>query len=85
LTANALGYILELSHLQGFLRGISLPMEEDVINNHFSDDSLLSISTNQELVSTSRDCLAMFFEDSKAIVSDHKIDYWIVGLEDHPP
>ena len=55
-----------------------------MINNPFVDDSLLSVSTDQGLVSTARDCLAMFCEASGAIVNDHKTNYWLVGIEDHP-
>jgi hypothetical protein len=38
LIANILGYLL-----QGHLRGVSLPDNSDMVNNHFVDDPLLSV------------------------------------------
>jgi len=81
---DALGYLLETTHLQGRLKGIYLPMGEEMIKNHFAYDSLFSVSIDQKSISTARDCLVVFCEASGAIVSDHKTNYWLVGLEDQP-
>jgi len=55
-----------------------------MINNHFVDDSLFSSSADKEFVLAFRDCIIVFCEASREIVRDHKIDYWLVGLEDRP-
>jgi hypothetical protein len=55
-----------------------------MINNNFVDDSLMSVSTDQNSISTSMDCLAVFCEASGAIFSDHKTNYWLFGIEDRP-
>jgi len=51
-------------------------------HNHFADDSLLSVRVDQDSVAGARDCLSVFCEASGAIVSDHKMDYWLVGLDE---
>jgi hypothetical protein len=33
-------------------------------------------------VLVARDCLTVFYEAFVAIVSDHKIDFWLVGLDE---
>jgi hypothetical protein len=73
LIVDALGYLLEEAHLQGWIRGISLPRWEEMINNHFVDDSLLLVSADEESISTERNCLAVVCEASGEIVSDHNI------------
>jgi hypothetical protein len=55
-----------------------------MVNDHFADDSLLLVSVDQESVSAARDCFILFCEVVGAIVSDHKTNYWLVGLEDLP-
>jgi len=48
---------------------------EDMINNHFADDSILLVSADEDSISATKDCLAMFCEDAGEIFSDHKINY----------
>lgn len=43
-----------------------------MINNHFVDDSLLSVSVDEESISTIKDCLVVFCEASREIVIDHE-------------
>jgi hypothetical protein len=82
--ANAIVYLLEATSLQSWLRGIYLPRAKEIINNHFVDDSLFTTFVDKNFVSTTKDCLAMFCKASWKIVSDHKTNYWLVGIEDYP-
>jgi hypothetical protein len=52
-----------------------------MVNNHFAVDSLLSVQADQDLVACVRSCLYVFCEASRTIISNHKIDYWLVGLD----
>ena len=54
------------------------------MNNHFVDNSLLSMTTEKESISTAMKFLSLFFKPLGVIVSDHKTNYWIIGL-DNPP
>ena len=55
-----------------------------MINNHFVDDSLFSVFADKESILAFRDSIIVFCEASGEIVRDHKIKYWLVGLEDRP-
>ena len=52
------------------------------MNNHFVDDSLLSLRADQEVIANARDCLSIFLHACQALFSDNKTYYWLVGLED---
>ena len=52
-----------------------------MVNNHFADDSLLSMHVEQSLVDGAHACLVLFCLALSAMVSDHKIDLWLVGLD----
>ena len=84
LTVDALGYVLEVSCQKCKIRGISLPWGEEMVNNHFLDDSLVSMIVDRELVSTTSKCLNLFCQALGDIISDNKSDYWIVGLDEPP-
>ena len=45
-----------------------------MVNNHFVNDSLLSLQVGQVVVGA-RDCLVAFYWVSRAMVSDHKTNY----------
>jgi hypothetical protein len=44
---------------------------QEMINNHFLDDSHFLVSINHDFVSTTKDCLAMICEALGELVSDH--------------
>lgn len=44
---DSLGYIFDNARIQGQIRGFLIPGEGEVINNHFADNSLLSIQVSQ--------------------------------------
>ena len=46
-----------------------------MVNNHFFDDFLLSMTTENESISTTMKCLSLFCKASSVIVNDHKIGY----------
>jgi len=66
LTINALGYLLD-----GF----------EIVNNHFVNDSLLFVSDEWGLVDGSLACLDTLCVTSSSMVSSHKNDYWLVGMD----
>lgn len=84
LTADALGYLLDAARILGCIQGLSLPDGSEMVNHLFADDSLLSVCVDQGSVDGARDCLAVFCKAFGAVVSDHKTNYWLVGLEDPP-
>lgn len=43
MSTNSLGYLLENAHVHGQLKGIVIPDASKLVNNHFADDSLLSL------------------------------------------
>ena len=47
LRVDALGYLPEVANAHGLICGVRVPGDTDVINNHFADDSLLSVCINQ--------------------------------------
>lgn len=47
-------------------------------NNHFIDDSLLSLRSYQGSKDEALSCLDNFCRDSSVIVSPHKIEYWLI-------
>ena len=55
-----------------------------MVNNHFVDDSHLSMIAKNEYVSIFMECLILFCKATSAIVSYNKIDYWITSLDDPP-
>lgn len=59
-SADALGYLLEVAGCEGQLQGISLPKGEEMVNNHFADESLLSVSAEQGSIAATRDFLSVF-------------------------
>ena len=54
------------------------------MTSNFSDDSLLSATTERESISTAMDCLNLFCKTSRAIVNEYKTNYWVVDLHDPP-
>ena len=55
-----------------------------MVRDHFVDDSLLTMTTEKEYIITTMQFLALFCKELGAIVSDTKIDYQIIGLNDPP-
>ena len=55
-----------------------------MVNNHFADDSLMSMKAYQDSIVGAQDCLSTFCEASGVVVNDHKINYWLVGLDEPP-
>lgn len=55
-----------------------------MVNNHFTDNSLLSVSVEQRSVNGALPCLDTLCVTSGFVVSNHKIEFWLVGL-DSPP
>lgn len=84
LTAFALGYLLETVRVVGQIKGISLPDGFEMVNNHFTNDSLLSIGMDQSSVDDALSCLVNFCRAFGAIVSPHKTIFWLIGV-DMPP
>jgi hypothetical protein len=53
-----------------------------MVNNHFADDSLLSISADQGLLMGLFLDLDTFCELLQgSMVNAHKTDYWLIGLD----
>lgn len=75
LIIDALGYLLDSTHLQGRLRGIYLSAGDEMVNNHFTNDFVLSVIVERESCSSIRDCLTVFYETSGAIVSDRNTEF----------
>ena len=84
LTTYSLGYLLEAAHQRGQIRWVSLPRGKEIVNNHFPNDSILSMIAEKEYVLIVMECLSLFYKASGAIVNDHKIYYWIISLDDLP-
>lgn len=59
-----------------------LPDGSKIVNNHFTDNSLLSVRIDHVLVEGTRHCLDIFFHVSGRVVSERKIDFWVVGIDD---
>lgn len=70
LTGNAFAYLLEATHIQGHVWGILLPNASKMVNNHFANDSLLSISVERSSIDGVRACLDLFCSTSSVVVSD---------------
>jgi len=77
---DALGYLLESSHIHGHMQGILLSNDSKIVNNHFVDDSLLSNNVEQCSINKDLACLQTFFYALGVAVSYHKIDFWLVRL-----
>ena len=52
-----------------------------MVNKHFANDSLISLSVEQGWVDA---CLDVFCTTSGFVVNDQKTNFWLVGL-DSPP
>lgn len=75
LVVDALGYSLESARIQERIQGISLLDESEMMNNHFVDDSLLSLPLDQNSMDATRSCLDIFCSAFGSMVSKHKINY----------
>jgi hypothetical protein len=51
-----------------------------MVNNHFANDSLHFVRGNQDIVDGTRACMDLLYETSSAIISEHKIDFWLVDF-----
>ena len=83
LTANALGYLLEATLHQGKIRRVSLLRENEMVNNHFIYvyyfyDCWEKIFFNIYVL------FDFFYKAFGAIVSEHKTNYWIIGIDNLP-
>jgi hypothetical protein len=54
------------------------------VNIHFVDDSLLPLRVEYKSVDGASTCLDTFCFASGVVVSTHKIDFWLVGLNSPP-
>jgi len=81
LAADALGYLLEVARIQGQVKGIRLTDNSEMVNNHFVDDSLLSVNAEQGSVEGAISCLNTFCTASDSVVNNHKTKYWLVGRD----
>ena len=55
------------------------------VNNHFVDDSLLSIQVNQESMYFSTwDFFSIFCKEYGSKIGDHKTKYWLIGIDEPP-
>ena len=55
-----------------------------MVNNHFVEDSLVSVRDDQDSFISVQDYLSKFLNSSRAIINDHKIYYWLDGLDEPP-
>ena len=56
-----------------------------MVTNHFIDDYFLSFQVDEELVSSTRDCLSIFCKASVAKISYHKTNYYyFIGIDEPP-
>ena len=54
-----------------------------MLNNHFEDYSLFSMSVDTESFSTVAICLNLFCNDAlETIVSEQKTNHWVISLDD---
>jgi hypothetical protein len=73
-----------VARIAGKVRGILLLDGLNMVNNHFLDDSLFSVRDEQESVDGALTCLDTFCVASGAMVSVHKTNFWIIGLDSSP-
>jgi len=78
------GYLLEEMCIAEQVRGILLSNGLEMLNNHFVDDYLIFISVDQGFANVALSCLDTFCATLGIMVSAHKIDYWLIGM-DSPP
>lgn len=57
LTADALGYLLEASHIVRQIHSILLSDDLETVNNHFVDESLLSVRVEWDSIDGALPCL----------------------------
>ena len=84
LTFDALGYFLDATLVQGKIQRMSIRDGYEMANNHIVHDFFLSFQVDQNLVSSCRGFLSIFSNASRATISDHKNDYWLIGIDGSP-
>jgi hypothetical protein len=53
-----------------------------MVNNRFADDYLISFQSDQGSVGSARKCLNLFFITSRVVMSDQKIDFQLISLDE---
>jgi hypothetical protein len=84
LAADSFGYLLEVARIYGQVWGILLLDVLEMVNYHFVDDSLLSMQIDQSSIDGACACLDLFCSASGVVVSEHRMDFWLVGLDTLP-
>lgn len=84
LRTNALGYLLEVARIQSCIQGISPLHDLEMGNNHFCKWFTPFCAPESGFNRWSQALFGCFLWGSETVVSDHKTDYWLVGLEDPP-
>lgn len=55
--AKTFSYLLAHHASQGNIRGISLPLSQQLLNGHFADDSFLTLCEDEQYINTTFKCL----------------------------